>query len=100
MVDGGNNMATKDIDVDWPDLSGAVYNVSDEEVLDRIREAAEEHDTAVEKIIENVQFILDAEGDGVATTAEGVSESTAVNPDNESDSRLEALRIWEMRQDL
>jgi len=86
-------------DFDWPELSGGSYTADDEEVNRRVAEAAEEHGVDPEEVYENVSFILDASGDG-SVTAEGVAVSAGENPDTESDSRLEALNIWEMRQGL
>lgn len=83
----------------WPDIEGAQYSASDEKVNKRIKAAAEEHDTPADDIYEDVKFILDSDGSGFGT-AEGVGPSSADNPDNESDSRLEALKLWEKRQYL
>jgi hypothetical protein len=83
----------------WPELQDAAYSAPDDEVNQRIHEAAEQYDTPAEDIVENVKFILDSDGSGIAT-GEGVAISTAANPDNESDSRLEALKLWEKRQHL
>lgn len=84
---------------DWPELSGASYTASDEEVDAAIREAAEENGVDPEDVYDDVTFILDAEGTG-SVMSEGVAESVAENPDTQSDSRLEALDIWKMRQQL
>lgn len=72
---------------------GADYPAPDEEVERALKEAAEEMDKSVGEVEEAVAHIL---GSGTGTiTNEGVGGTSS-----DTDPRLEALKIWKMRQKL
>lgn len=79
--------------IDWPEIEGANYTAPDEEVQERYEEAAEDHDMAVEELVDDVVFIADMEGTGELTPS--LESFTAGEEGDTKDWRLEALRVWE-----
>ena len=83
---------------------GASFTASDEEVDAAIADTAETLDRPVEEVRENVAYIMDStfEEEGVSTSFNEMVSGAGLDDDTEStgDPRLEALRLYEMRQKL
>lgn len=80
---------------------GAEFTASEEEVDEAIAEAAEELGQSEREVRENVAYIIDASGEDEMTTSFNEMVSGAgLNDDTEStgDPRLEALKMYKMRQ--
>lgn len=78
---------------------GAEYTASDDEIEQALEEASEELGESVEKISEEVAYILDS-GTGVSNN-EGVGGvALQDNPDAQKDPRLEALELYKLRQEI
>ncbi|WP_227353137.1 hypothetical protein [Haladaptatus salinisoli] len=81
---------------------GAEFTASEEEVDEAIADAAEELGQSEEEVRENVAYIIDSSfGEEELTTSFNEMVSGAgLNDDTEStgDPRLEALKMYKMRQ--
>ncbi|WP_254535327.1 hypothetical protein [Halomarina litorea] len=92
-------------DRDLRELSrGASFTASEEEVEAAIEEAADELDQSFEEVRENVAYIIDStfEEEGVSTSFNEMVSGAGLDDDTEStgDPRLEALKMYKLRQRL
>lgn len=94
-------------DFDWPDISKAnsdiEYTASDEEVFERMKEAAEETGMDIEEVYGKILSVLGLDEENTASSSlpEGIgSPFFQENPRAADDPRLEALDIYLMRQQI
>lgn len=92
-------------DRDLRELSrGASFTASEEEVEAAIEEAADELGQSFEEVRENVAYIVDStfEEEGVSTSFNEMVSGAGLEDDAEStgDPRLEALKMYKLRQRL
>ena len=83
---------------------GASFTAPDEEVEAAIAEAADELDQSFEQVRDNVAYIIDStfEDEGVSTSFNEMVSGAGLDDDTEStgDPRLEALKMYKLRQRL
>ena len=80
---------------------GAEFTASEEEVDEAIAAAAEELGQSEREVRENVAYIIDASGEeDMSTSFNEMVSGAGLNDDTEStgDPRLEALKMYKMRQ--